>query len=355
LDRVALLGGTGMVGRRFASLLKDNPCFELAMIIGSDGTAGKSYRSVWNRKETELRAHYGDLWTMCPFPDGLADIEVSSFQDLEHSDCSIIFSSIAGQLGRLEDVLVADGRVVFSNSPHRRFDPDVALIVPEVNGNQRWGGARLIKYPNCVSSGLVLILAPLCMRYGVRELVVTTYQSISGRGDAKYARELVMGNILPLHKSLERTEEYIRREVAHILRSSFPISVTCNRVCVQEGHFVEVKIKLESRPRTVEEVEEVLIQFNPLKGRGLHYSPKRPIVAVSQSGRPSPMEDAYCDGGMAVVVGNISLEDEVFDLRCTYVVNNLVRGAAGGVALSAELWKQRKCLELMRAPKLCEY
>jgi aspartate-semialdehyde dehydrogenase len=108
---------------------------------------------------------------------------------------------------------------------------------------------------------------------------------------------------------------------------------------VQEGHFVELRIKTQNPILDVEEVTEVLSNFNPLAPLQLHSSPEAPIVVLQELGRPRPRQDANKGGGMAVAVGNLTTADEVFDLRLTFVVNNLIRGAAGGALLNAEFWK----------------
>ena len=336
--KVGVLGATGMVGRRLVSLLLQHPHFELTKVVGSGATAGASYRAVWEEKESALQHHYGSFWRPFPVPEGIDGMHISSFDELLRSDCTAVFSSIPERAGEFEEELIRHGRVVFSNSPYRRFDPEIALVVPEVNRNALVG-ARFVKNPNCVTSGLVLALAPLEERYGLREVVVTTYQSLSGRGDAKYARDLVLGNIYPLHGSSEATEENIWREVKKIIGDSFKISVTCNRTCVQEGHFVEVRIKSRAPIRSADEVADTLSSFNPLRSLRLHSTPPSPIVVLGEKGRPRPMQDANHHEGMAIAVGNLTTEDEVFDLRLTYVVNNLVRGAAGGALLNAELWE----------------
>ncbi len=339
-QEVAVLGATGMVGRRLVSLLLHHPRFKVVKVIGSGATVGVSYREVWEQKEKELQQHYGDFWKEYEAPEDIHGMRVSSFDELLRSDCELVFSSIPERAGELEEELIRNGHLVFSNSPYRRFDPDVALVVPEVNGSAVTD-ARFVKNPNCVTSGLLLVLAPIASTYGLREVVVTTYQSLSGRGDLKYAHDLVVGNVYPLHASSENTEQYIRKEVKKIIGSSFPISVTCNRTCVQEGHFVEVRIKTNTPIGTTEEAARVLSSFNPLEPLQLHSSPRTPIVILQEKGRPRPVQDANYDGGMAIAVGNLTIEDEVFDLRLTFVVNNLVRGAAGGALLNAELWGAR--------------
>ena len=106
--KVAVLGATGMVGRRLASMLVDHPMFELEMVIGSDATSGLSYRSVWEEKERILRDHYGSFWREYPCPKLLWNMQVSPFTELLRSDCSIVFSSIPDRTGYLEETLLQD-------------------------------------------------------------------------------------------------------------------------------------------------------------------------------------------------------------------------------------------------------
>src|SRR5262245_10054481 len=149
-QRVAIVGATGMVGRRLASLLQNHPEFELQYVIGTDARVGEHYGTVWESKEKALVGHYGQFWREFSCPEPLRHMRLSSFQDLLRSECQIVFSSIHERSGHLEDELLAQGRWVFSNSPYRRFDEGVSLVVPEVNGKVLAKG-RLIKTPNCVS------------------------------------------------------------------------------------------------------------------------------------------------------------------------------------------------------------
>lgn len=129
-----MLSSVGMVGRWLASLLLNHPRFELDMVVGSDESAGKSYRSVRDKKERALQEHYGTFWKAYPCPDNFPDMTICSYKALLSSSCELVFSSVHEKAGYLEDESIRDGRVVFSNSPHRRFDERVALVVPEVNG-----------------------------------------------------------------------------------------------------------------------------------------------------------------------------------------------------------------------------
>jgi aspartate-semialdehyde dehydrogenase len=264
------------------------------------------------------------------------------FDDILSSDIEVVFSSVPERAGALEAKLVESGRTVFSNSPFARFDEGVPVIVPEANANVLEARHRLVKNPNCVTSGLVIVLTPLRQRYGLKSVAVTTYQSLSGRGDALYDASFVVNNVYSLHGSEERTEQYIRGEVKKVLAMPVPMSVACYRVDTQEGHLVDVRIRTVEPIGSREEVVRLFEDFSPLKSLGLRSAPASPIVVLNEVGRPRPRQDAWHGAGMSIAVGNVSTEDEVHDLRLTYVVNNLVRGAAGGAVLNAELWQHHR-------------
>jgi aspartate-semialdehyde dehydrogenase len=347
-QKVAVLGATGMVGRRFTELLLDHPWFEASFLVGAKAV-GARFGEVWRDKEAALARHYGDaLWKPRPLPAALADVPVRSFEELlaARSRIDTVFSSVPPECGHLEDALVEAGFRVFSNSPHRRHDPDCPLVVAEVNaGDLR--DQRHVKTPNCVASGLALVLAPLLERYGLREVSVVTLQSLSGRGDAKYATELIVGNVYPLHASSEGTELNITRELRRMLGPSFGLSVSCNRVFVQEGHLFDVKLKTERPVGSVDEVAELLAGYDPLRELSLPSRAAAPLVVTRELGRPRPCQDKAHGNGMSVAVGSLSIDDSIYDLRLQGVVNNLVRGAAGGAILNAEICAlrsvQRRC------------
>ena len=335
---VAVLGATGMVGRRFAELLHDHPWFRLGMLIGHK-SIGEPYGRVWARKEAAVSAHYwqGRLPGR-PCPPALRDEPVRSVEDLLRAPpVDLVFSAVPQGFGEVEQAVLDRGHLMFSNSPHGRFEGGNPLVVAEVNGGEI-ERQRFIKNPNCVTSGLTLVLDAIGQRYGLEEVSAVTFQSLSGRGDALYELDLVQGNVYPLHGSSEKTEHFIQREVQRILGGEVRLSVSCNRVYVQEGHFVDVKLKTARPIESAAEAAETLAGYAPLVGLPLPSRPAHPIVIVDGPGRPRPREDADHGGGMAIAVGNISTADDVYDLRLQFVVNNLVRGAAGGAVLNAELY-----------------
>ena len=338
----AILGSTGMVGRRFAELLINHPWFEVGMLVGHK-SINESYQQVWERKESAMEEHYGrGFWQKKPFPESLRDYRVQSFEDLINADSiDVVFSAISAEVGHLEQKLLDNGFTIFSNSPYGRFEEAHPLVIPEVNG-QEIRTQKFVKNPNCVTSGLVMILDVLRENYGLKEVSVVTFQSLSGRGDAKYPPDLVVGNVYPLHDSDERTEEYIAREVKKILRENLPLSISCNRVFVQEGHLVDLKVKTKNRITSESEVLELFRNYNPLRDLNLPSSPASPLLVINEIGRPRPNQDAFHHAGLSVAIGNVSTADDVFDLRLQYVVNNLIRGAAGSAILNAELYLQKQ-------------
>ena len=208
-------------------LLVNHPTFRLGAVVGSAATAGKPFSSVFEKKEEALVEHYGaDLWKPQVFPQEFMSVRVSSVEEvIARRECRVALSFIAPEHGEIEDALGAAGVKVFSISPHARFDPANPLSVPEANpetlrdavaesfkfANKEEDAKSLVKSPNCVTCGVAVALKALddVKKWGgVRDVAITTFQSLSGRGDAKYPRELVMGNVYPLKGTVERTGEY---------------------------------------------------------------------------------------------------------------------------------------------------
>ncbi|KAJ1460665.1 hypothetical protein M885DRAFT_508778 [Pelagophyceae sp. CCMP2097] len=358
---MGILGGTGLVGRKLAARLVCHPLFSLGPVLGSSATAGQLLSDVWRDKEKALEDHYGRaLWEAAPVPDAIEGILVASVEALFQSNCKYVISCIAPALGHLEDALQRAGVVVFSISPHDRNVARNPLVVPEANGDDLLlsiasaarepasfcedGSPRpqtvpLIKSPNCVTCGVSVVLKALEDAYGVEGVSVTTFQALSGRGDAKYDRDLVVANVYPLAGTIERTDEYQRAELLRIFPRIVRCAVSAHRVPVQNGHFVDLKIQTRSPVRCADDVKRVLREFAPLSGLGLPSMPRAPIVVVDEAGRPRPKVDSDYEGGMSVCVGNVNTNDGFFDVSLSLVVNNVVRGAWGAALLNAELYE----------------
>lgn len=378
-DRVpiGIIGGTGLVGRQLAAHLLTHPVFCLGPVVGSGATVGKMLRKVWEEKEAALAKNYGEsIWKPLEFPEGLNTVVVQSQEELERSSCRYVVSCIAPRFGKIEDELQAKGFGVFSISPHARTRPENPLIVPEANHEamiqtllarqtlENVESARdalpLFKSPNCVTCGLSVALKAIDEAFGLAGVAVTTFQSLSGRGDAKYEPSLVQANVYPLTGTEERTDDYQRSELLRIFPGMKRCSVSAHRVPVQNGHFIDIKIQTRKPIPSAEVAKDVLRQFNPLAQSGCHLpsQPSKPIVVVDAPGRPRPVQDADYEKGMAVAVGNVRVNDGFFDLTCSLVVNNIVRGAWGAALINAELYHlhvrpmiaSRKAKEEVRSP-----
>jgi len=347
---MGIIGGTGLVGRALSVQLLSHPVFCLGPVVGSGATVGKKFRTVWEEKEAALANHYGgNLWIPQHFPDELNDVVVQSQEELEESKCRYVVSAIAPRFGKIEDDLQAKGFKVFSISPHARTHPENPLVVPEANGEAMmqslWHNMDLgcktlplIKSPNCVTCGISVVLKAVDEAFGLEGVAVTTFQALSGRGDAKYDPALVVGNVYPLTGTEERTDEYQRSELMRIFPGITRCSVSAHRVPVQTGHFVDVKVQTRKKIASATAVKDVMRQFNPLNGLNLPSQPKMPIVVVDEPGRPRPLNDADYENGMAVAVGNIRTDDGFFDLTLSIVLNNVARGAWGAALINAEFY-----------------
>jgi aspartate-semialdehyde dehydrogenase len=347
---VAILGGTGLVGRALAAALTAHPIYCLGPVLGSPQTVGSKLADVWRKKEQALEDHYGSaIWQAKPCPSSLDGVRVSSVEDLLSSNVKYVISCIAPSLGHIEDALQEAGIAVFSISPHARQVQRNPLVVPEVNGDALLHALSksvedddetipLVKSPNCVSCGVSVVLKALDDAYGVVGVSITTFQALSGRGDAKYDPELVVGNVYPLRNTVERTDEYQRKELMRIFPLLKRCAVSAHRVPVQSGHFVDLKLQTKRPVTTKAEVKKILRDFAPLAGLGLPSMPDRPIVVLDEVGRPRPKLDSDYEGGMAVCVGNVHTNDGFFDVTLSLCVNNVVRGAWGAALLNLELY-----------------
>ncbi len=395
---VAILGGTGLVGRALAAHLINHPTYRLGVVVGSPQTAGLTFGKIWEQKENELVNHYGkDIWTPMVIPKELIDFPIIAFEqlvDMKKSNKNLstneivqlssmfVLSAIAPRLGWMEDKLIETGFDVFSISPHGRLRKDVPLIVPEVNGpdvalafSQKRGVentetdangnmvnsvserpfGRLVKSPNCVSCGLSVVLAAVKKTFGLKEVSATTFQTLTGRGDDKYPKELVVGNVLPLNSTAEDTNHKIVHEVKRVVGNDFSVSVTAQRIFAQRGHFVDVRIKTRNRVNSIQEVADALNSFTPFKGtiyESLPDAPKHPIKVILDPMWPRPVDcvatakdeqrNLESEKGMTVFVGQICIGpneyEEIYDITLSLVVDNIARGAYGAALLCAEYY-----------------
>jgi aspartate-semialdehyde dehydrogenase len=271
-------------------------------------------------------------------------------------DCELVFSSLPGEGGlarESEGSFAAAGYPVISNSSAYRMDPDVPLLIPEVNhehlallDSQRESGngqqGFIVTNPNCSTIMLALALAPLHTKFGVESVIATTMQALSGAGYPGVASLAISDNVLPF---IDGEEEKIEQETLKILgrangerieNATMNVSAQCNRVNVSDGHMAAVRVKL-AKSAGLEEVKKALASFTALPQQlRLHSAPSQPIIVRDELDRPQPRLDRDAGNGMSVTVGRL-MPDSVLDYRFVALSHNTIRGAAGAAILNAEL------------------
>lgn len=340
--KVAILGATGAVGQRFIQLLQGHPWFQIEVLAASERSAGKKYKDACN-------------WVMeSNLPEEIAEMPVAN-ADVESvekaGNVDLVFSSLPGDLAGAVESEFAALYPLFSKASAHRMENDVPLLIPEINPDH----ADLIKIqqkargwkgfittdPNCSTIQLAITLKPL-MQFGLRNVIVTTMQALSGAGYPGVASLDIIDNVVPY---ISREEEKMEAETLKILgnfdgkvvkNADFKLSASCNRVNVKDGHLESVFIKLQEDP-SVEEIEAAFARFKgePQKLK-LPSAPEQPIVVRKEQNRPQPRFDRDTGCGMSVVVGRIR-KDPIMTFKYICLGHNTVRGGAGAGILSAEL------------------
>ena len=336
---VAILGATGAVGQRFIQLLTDHPWFEISALAGSERTVGKRYA------EASRWVLPGDP------PPSVGETVVSPLEPT--LPAKLVFSALPASIAsEVEPIFAQAGYLVCSNASAFRYEPDVPLIIPEVNGDhlelitrQRtergWSGL-IVTSPNCTATGIVLPLKPLDETFDLQRVFAATMQAISGAGYPGVASLDIMDNVVPY---VVGEEEKIERETRLLLGSiedgqrveaDVTVSAQANRVPVVDGHTVCLSLGFKKRS-TVEEAVAVLSDFRGLDFvRELPSAPEHPVIVNIKPDRPQPRRDRDAEKGMTVTVGRVR-ECPLLDLRLVSVSHNTLRGAASGSLLNAEL------------------
>lgn len=341
---VGIAGATGLVGQRLVAGLAEHPWFRLVAVGASERSSGAAYADATR-------------WMLPdPIPEKAATLVVSGCAPEDFSECDLVLSALDAPIARdVEPRLSSRGLAVVSNSSAFRMAPDVPLLVPEVNGKAvvriaaRAASGYIVTNPNCSVTGLALALAPLDRAYGVRRVVVTTLQAVSGAGLSGPRAVEILDNVVPY---IAGEEDKIEVELGKILGGAnaarfvpadIAVSAHCHRVPTLDGHLEAVSVELEKKP-TPEEAVLTLASFRgDIEGLGLPTAPALPVVVRSEPDRPQPRLDRDCGGGMSAVVGRVR-SCPVLTLRFVVLSHNMVRGAAGGALLNAELLAARELL-----------
>lgn len=346
---VGIIGATGMVGQRFATLLENHPWFNVKVLAASPRSAGQTYEEA-----------AGSRWKMAvPMPeamkgmkllDATADIEKIADQ-VDFCFCAVDMKK--DEIKALEEAYAkAECPVVSNNSAHR-FTPDVPMVVPEINPEhieviesqkKRLGttnGFIAVK-PNCSIQSYVPALTAL-KKFGPKEVVTCTYQAISGAGKSFADWPEILDNVIPYIGGEEEKSEreplriWGKVEDGKIVPADGPvITAQCIRVPVADGHMAATFVDFETKP-TKEEIIEALESFKGAPQElNLPSAPKQFIKYCEEDNRPQTRLDRDYENGMGVTVGRVR-EDHLYDYKFVSLSHNTLRGAAGGAVLIAEL------------------
>lgn len=350
--RVGILGATGMVGQRFIALLENHPWFEVVTVAASPRSAGKTYEEA-----------VGGRWKMTtPMPEAVKKLEVMNVNDVEHvaSTVDFVFSAVdmsKEEIKKIEEDYARTETPVVSNNSAHRWTPDVPMVVPEINpehfeviGNQkkRLGTVRgfVAVKPNCSIQSYAPVLTAW-KEFEPYEVVVTTYQAISGAGKNFKDWPEMLENIIPFIGGEEEKSEqeplrlWGKIENGAIVKAQEPkITSQCIRVPVLNGHTAAVFVKFRKQP-TKEQLVDKLVNFKGVPQElDLPSAPKQFLRYMEEDNRPQVALDVDYENGMGVSVGRLR-EDSIYDWKFVGLSHNTVRGAAGGAVLCAETLKAK--------------
>ena len=346
---VGVIGATGMVGQRFITLLENHPWFHLAAVAASARSAGKTYEDA-----------IGDRWLMkTPMPECAKKLVVLDAANVEEvaSKVDFVFCAVnmkKEEIKALEEAYAkAECPVVSNNSAHR-FTPDVPMVVPEINADhidiipaqrKRLGTKRgfVAVKSNCSLQSYVPALHPL-RGYGITDVLVCTYQAISGAGKTFETFPDILDNVIPyIGGEEEKSEQEPLKLWGHIENDRIvnavepSITAQCLRVPVSDGHMAACFVSFKGEAPSIETIKECWRSF---RGRAqelqLPSAPKQFLHYFEEDNRPQTKLDRMLEGGMAVSIGRLR-PDTQYDYKFVCLSHNTLRGAAGGAVLLAEL------------------
>ena len=348
--RGGIIGATGRVGQRFATLLENHPWFQVTALAASGRSAGKPYAEA-----------LGNRWVMkTPIPAKMADmVLLNAAEDVDQMKELVDFVFCAVNMSKpetkaLEELYAkAEIPVVSNNSANRGMD-DVPMVVPEINADhlsvietqrKRLGTKRgfIAVKSNCSLQSYVPALHPLKDVYGLKSVLACTYQAISGAGKTFETFPDIVDNVIPYiggeeeKSELEPLKLWGKVENGHIVNASSPsITTQCLRVPVSDGHTAAVFAAFEKKP-DLDEIKKLWAEFKGEAQRlELPSAPKQFLHYFEENDRPQAKLDRNLENGMAVSIGRLR-PDSQYDIKFVCLSHNTLRGAAGGAVLMAEL------------------
>jgi len=347
--RVAVVGATGLAGQQFLVALANHPQFQVTHLAASERSAGKSYKDAI----TTDGGHVG-WYANEPMPSWAKNLTVLDAKALDASTLDLVFSCVESAPARELEPLYAKHCPVISTASAYRKEEDVPLLIPGVNMDhisllaqqsqaREWKG-WIAPNPNCTTVGLAVTLAPIYREFGIKQVHMTSMQAVSGAGRSPGVIALdVVDNLVPF---IPGEEAKVQSETQKILGSlsdggiqpaQFPISCTCTRIGVLEGHTEVVHVELE-KDATVEEIKNCWAALGEdFCKQGYPSCPETLIYAHEDPFRPQVRLDRNMGDGMTTVVGRLRKdENSPRGWQFILVSHNTKMGAAKGCVLLAE-------------------
>jgi aspartate-semialdehyde dehydrogenase len=338
---VAVLAATGSVGQRFIQLLDNHPWFQVVAVTGSDRSISQPYAKVCR-------------WILAdPIPESVRELVVLPTEPSSIKNIPLVFSALPADIAReVEPEFAKAGMAVCSNASAYRRDPEVPILLPEVNPSHldviesqrlhhNWKGC-IVTNSNCTSTGLTVALKALQDAFGLTKLFAVSMQALSGAGYPGVPSLDILDNVIPYIGGEEDKVEWETRKMlgnvagSEIELANFTVSAHTNRVAVSDGHMVCASVEFENKASITEVIEVVRSYQAPEISRTLPSAPNPVIIYRGEDDRPQPRLDRMAGRGMATVVGRIR-PDPLFDFKFVVLSHNTIRGAAGGSIYNAEL------------------
>ncbi len=347
--RVGLLGATGTVGQRFVQLLENHPWFEVTCLAASERSAGKTYGDTTGKR----------WFPKTPIPKKIINqkiLEVEKDMKAISDNVDFVFSAISLDKEKVRQIEISyaalDVPVVSCNSAHR-WTEDVPMLIPEINHehlalldvqrkNRHWTKGLIAVKPNCSIQSFVPVLEAL-KQFGLKKVVVSTYQAISGAGKTFQTWPEMNDNVNPFISGEEKKSEdeplkiWASLKNGKLVLANEPvISATCVRVPVSDGHMASVSVEFQTKPSKEEILAAIHNHQNPIENLKLPSSPEKFLVYYEQEDRPQIALDRDLGHGMTISIGRLR-PDPVLHWKFVALSHNTLRGAAGGAVLIAEL------------------
>lgn len=349
MKRVAVIGVTGSVGQEFVQSLNNHPWFKVTQIAASERSAGKNYVDAI-RDESGIVA-----WDVGgQIPEYVKDMKVKTVDELDVSQLDLVFSAVESKAARDIETKMAAHVPVISTSSAYRYEEDVPILIPGVNDkqagllevqkkNRNWKG-WVAPLPNCTTTGLVITLKPLLDKYGIKKVMMTSMQAISGGGKTGVSAMGITDNILPY---IPMEEDKVKRETRKILGdfrdgkiqdADVRVSCTCTRVPVIDGHTESVFVETEEHIDSDKAKQLYKDYNNNISTEGLPSAPEQYYAFHEDPTRPQPRMEREVGDGMTTTIGRVERE-ELFDNGIKYMLfsHNKKMGSAKGAVLLAEM------------------